>query len=1195
MNKLLATAFAAVMFCAPVLAANAPDTPVVTGPNFQQVPAAQLMVTPSGGAQQTLGAALAAGGGGGSPPSGNVNDIQVKASGTTFGALTPGTGVSTALSAALNGTGALVGSTGAAIAASTLSATGAVNTTGTAGYQLGGTTFINTQNGGPALQYNIVTDPSLLTSGLNRQNIIQTTLTNSVTNSNTWESFTSALTLNGPGQNQAEINNFHGFFDVAAGAVFATGENFEASDFNFGTVSSISTYESLFHNMSTGTTGGGGVNMYVANLQNDNTTANSINVYQGFTCNPMAGAGTLPQFDFCIRNSNPHGTITTAGKVEIGSATTTPTAWLQYNGPDTVAGTLAMSLLNSASTVLFQVADNGATTFGTITGSTQCLQVSSTGLLSGTGAACGGGSGAVSSVANSDGTLTISPTTGAVVASLNLAHANTWTGEQQISVASGTGLKINGPDTSSGTFPLIVSTPGINLMLLTDSGVLSVNQNINIGQTGGTGANTGSLNLNGSVSGSTRLIPSSSTLVTNATLTLPQVTDTLAVLGTAQTFTAKQTLVASTATTAGFNLPQGAAPTSPINGDIWTTSGGVFAQIAGATVGPFGTGGGGGAVSAVSNSDGTLTISPTTGAVVASLALGHANTWTAAQTFSATTTTAGIADSVQVSSPILNFTTSVNLSGARILSVGANQNTYLGLTAGAANTSGVLSTFLGNGAGQSNTTGGENTFVGTIAGQLMTTGTFNTAVGEHAMGQETSILQSTAIGNDSQRNLISNSGANTTAGKSAMYAGGSSQSTAIGAQSLQGNGSAVAVGGTAAAGDVLQLTFTGAFTGSPISVTTTVTAGQSLNSMATALFNAVIANTTLANPLIVDANTTTSGVDGATGNIIFRFRGTGSTGLNIVVTGSVTGAATETLAITNGSVGSDNIAVGYQAMMGNYLSTAARNISIGDTTTPLLSTGNDNVTVGTAAGPSISTSTQNVLIGSQAGGILLATGGGNVIVGYRAQVTVANENNSVIIGSNVGGGALGAMGGSSSVVIGATTGNAGLIGGAQTIIGRGVGSTTDATGTNVVLIGTSSSCDTPTSSTSNYVALCANAGPVFSVTGTNTPSTSATTIAGSLNVVGTLSQNGTTILQWLTGTTGSIGGSALLAGACTSGTVAVTGSTTAMAVVATPVTYPGDGFDWEAFVSAAGTVTVKVCGFIAGTPVASAYNVRVLQ
>lgn len=40
--------------------------------------------------------------------------------------------------------------------------------------------------------------------------------------------------------------------------------------------------------------------------------------------------------------------------------------------------------------------------------------------------------GAVTGVSNSDGTLTISPTTGAVVSSLNLAHANTWTALQTI-------------------------------------------------------------------------------------------------------------------------------------------------------------------------------------------------------------------------------------------------------------------------------------------------------------------------------------------------------------------------------------------------------------------------------------------------------------------------------------------------------------------------------------------------------------------------------------------------------------------------------------------------------------------------------------------------------------------------------------------------------------------------------------------
>jgi hypothetical protein len=53
------------------------------------------------------------------------------------------------------------------------------------------------------------------------------------------------------------------------------------------------------------------------------------------------------------------------------------------------------------------------------------------------------------------------------------------------------------------------------------------------------------------------------------------------------------------------------------------------------------TASGGGAVSSVSNSDGSLTISPTTGAVVASLNSGHSNTWTASQVFNASVTGTG--------------------------------------------------------------------------------------------------------------------------------------------------------------------------------------------------------------------------------------------------------------------------------------------------------------------------------------------------------------------------------------------------------------------------------------------------------------------------------------------------------------------------------------------------------------------------
>lgn len=99
----------------------------------------------------------------------------------------------------------------------------------------------------------------------------------------------------------------------------------------------------------------------------------------------------------------------------------------------------------------------------------------------------------------------------------------------------------------------------------------------------------------------------------------------------------------------------------------------------------------------------------------------------------------------------------------------------------------------------------------------------------------------------------------------------------------------------------------------------------------------------------------------------------------------------------------------------------------------------------------------------------------------------------------------------------------------------------------------------------------------------------------SVNSGSAIFPNSGTIATASTGTTGSIGGVLLVAGACTSGTVAVAGSTTAMAVSASPVTYPGDGAYWLAYVSTNGTVTVKVCQAILGTPGASAYNVRVLQ
>ena len=83
----------------------------------------------------------------------------------------------------------------------------------------------------------------------------------------------------------------------------------------------------------------------------------------------------------------------------------------------------------------------------------------------------------------------------------------------------------------------------------------------------------------------------------------------------------------------------------------------------------------------------------------------------------------------------------------------------------------------------------------------------------------------------------------------------------------------------------------------------------------------------------------------------------------------------------------------------------------------------------------------------------------------------------------------------------------------------------------------------------------------------------------------------------LSGTTGSIGGAALGAGSCTSGTVAVAGAAvgTPVVVSASDGSLPNGLTTLSAAVSAANTVTVQVCAVGAVTPKAVTYNVRVVQ
>lgn len=77
------------------------------------------------------------------------------------------------------------------------------------------------------------------------------------------------------------------------------------------------------------------------------------------------------------------------------------------------------------------------------------------------------------------------------------------------------------------------------------------------------------------------------------------------VLTTGGTMTGPLVTAASIAAAAGFNLPPGTAPTAPNNGDLWTTTAGLFVRVNGSTVGPLG--GGGGSVTSVFTRTGAVT------------------------------------------------------------------------------------------------------------------------------------------------------------------------------------------------------------------------------------------------------------------------------------------------------------------------------------------------------------------------------------------------------------------------------------------------------------------------------------------------------------------------------------------------------------------------------------------------------------
>lgn len=245
---------------------------------------------------------------------------------------------------------------------------------------------------------------------------------------------------------------------------------------------------------------------------------------------------------------------------------------------------------------------------------------------------------------------------------------------------------------------------------------------------------------------------------------------TFASLG-ANTFTGEQSLPASTVSTAGLNLGQGAAPNTPVNGDLWITASGVFARVNGTTASL-------GVTVPTAAAGGSNTQVQYNCSSVLCGATGFAYTGGASDTLTGPDGTTWATTGISIgSSTKLNIGATILMGGTAgaiwlpSCSSGAGGATWLiGPTAGyctnttsaatdnicigtitCGSTSSTITSAFGNVmAGSENarnlTTGNNNTGVGFEAEHLVTTGTGNTGIGSTALSSVTTGANNTAIG-----------------------------------------------------------------------------------------------------------------------------------------------------------------------------------------------------------------------------------------------------------------------------------------------------------------------------------------------------------------------------------------------------------------------------------------------------------------
>ena len=315
----------------------------------------------------------------------------------------------------------------------------------------------------------------------------------------------------------------------------------------------------------------------------------------------------------------------------------------------------------------------------------------------------------------------------------------------------------------------------------------------------------------------------------------------------------------------------------------------------------------------------------------------------------------------------------VSVGNVNLVNGSADENTALGYTVMANNTSGMRNTGVGLFSFYQNTTGNYNTAIGHGSLGLNTTGSYNTALGTSADVATNNLTNATAIGYGASVDASNSIQLGNTSVTNVKTSGTFTADAVTYPKTHGTNGQVLSTTGSGTLAWITPSTTATAYSGTlPIANGGTGSATKNFVDLTT-------------NQTITGAKTFSSDI---TVNGVKIGRGTGNNGENVAVGADALASGT----------GTRNTAIGYGAMRQYSGTSFDNNTSVGYYNLPALTSGSGNTSIGAESMMALTTATANTSIGNQS--LINTTGNNNVGVGQLAGQTITTGSQNTIIGTN---------------------------------------------------------------------------------------------------------------------------------------------------------------------------------------------------